>query len=184
MKSVQLTYPDWCKEMQVRLEKGELEPKYSKYPWFDWAKDRPTRALIQFTDAAPYHCGISLQLGDKSMAQIAELLRLKGIECIKVSVPAAAAAAAAADGTAGTDEIRVEVPAEGKKWSNTRFPSADQVKAGAHAALKALDPQLVEAPWGKLVKDVKDKWGPDGMDGWIVLYNKPYSAKYLAVEYK
>ncbi|KAJ1425293.1 hypothetical protein B484DRAFT_464546 [Ochromonadaceae sp. CCMP2298] len=165
-----LAYPSWCKDMQRASDSGELETG----GWYDWERDRPLRSLITFIDNAPYHLGAAVQLGGKSKGAIAELLRKKGVGRISFQH-------VDKDGVTGLASC--EVPAEGKSFDRG-FPSADQVKEGACAALKELDPLALEAPWNRLLQRVKHHWGPEDIDGWIVVRNAQYTSPQIPVELK
>jgi hypothetical protein len=181
--ATQLTYPDYCKYLQRKLDAGTLmwygEPAAMDKPFYDWDNERPVRFLCSEVDGAPYHCGMNIQLKPLSMEKIAELLRLKEIDSIRVVTHI--------DPTTGKKQyMSYEVPGKGKKWGKKGLPSAAQVQSGARRALKAKDPKLLEEPWRRIVRSEKNNWGPPGRDGWIISQNMPYAASkdVVAVEFK
>ena len=180
--AVMLTYADYCKFLQRKLDAGTLllekgEPAPNDKPFYDWFNDRPVRSLVLLVDGAPYHCGMTIQLKSKSMEQIAELLRLKGVASIEVLTHI--------DVNGGKHYMNYEVPGKGKKWGKKGLPSAAQVLKGARRAFKHADPTLLEEPWRRLLREKKDAWGPANRPGWIVSQNMPYAASkdWVPVEF-
>ncbi|KAJ1383748.1 hypothetical protein B484DRAFT_461635, partial [Ochromonadaceae sp. CCMP2298] len=100
------TYPEWCKQMQLRLEAGELDVPADQ-PFFDWQRGQPARALVLSLDNAPYHKGIACQLNSKTKGEMAAILRVKPVKKIEFNVV-----------NANGDTVRgqAEVPEKGKDW--------------------------------------------------------------------
>lgn len=173
--AVKLTYPPWCRERQREFEAGTLDPPAEK-GFYDWEADRPLRALHMQMDNAPYHWGVTCQLASMSKEAIGTLLWDKGVR--EVLFPHTSA-------TGEPITARAEVPKPGtaQKWKSG-FPSKPQLLAAAKTALLTLDPQLVEPPWQKLLRSVKDEWGPPGEDGWEVDPACPYVSDEIAIELK
>jgi hypothetical protein len=75
----------------------------------------------------------------------------------------------------------VDVPLPGSNWK-VGHPTADELREAALKEIRSRKPELMEAPWMRLVAEVKDKWGSDDLDGWIVSFNIPSTSPFISIE--
>ncbi|KAJ1400437.1 hypothetical protein B484DRAFT_471193 [Ochromonadaceae sp. CCMP2298] len=110
------TYPEWAKQMQLRLEAGELPDVPLSKPFFDWERGQPARALVLSLDNAPYHKGIAVQLSSKTKGECAAILRTKGVGIIEFT---------ATNEIGAQVRANAEVPPLGAIWESG-WPNAAQ----------------------------------------------------------
>lgn len=168
MVSVELTYPDFCKELQKRKDNGTLEPP-SAHDFWDKENNKPSRQLIMIIDNAPYHQSLQVQLASKSKKDYALYLRGLGIETIKF--------------TRGETQHNVEVPTQGNDWQKN-YPNAEELREVTMAIILEKKPLLVQPPYAILMDSKKNGvWG-NGSKGWVTLNSAPYVANQVSVELK
>lgn len=179
MVATELTYPDWCKEAQAKLDAHKAGTKC--YPFFKdnekafWEVNsdgvgRPARELIMIMDNAPYHKGIQCQLGSKTKEEIGNILRQHGIEEIRTT-------------RKNGDHMNYEVPSKGTPWKHGD-PTAEELRVAALQASKSKDPFFDKPPYEFIVKSKKGQWGPEDSPGWSIIPSAPYVSAHIAVELK
>jgi len=165
----QLTYPEFCKHLQRLHDTNKLVPPIpADQSFYDFELDRPTRALIECIDNAPYHHGIAIQLSSKSKPEIIKILQDKGINSVAYDTT----------NEAGNPmKLHVELGniAKGK-------PTLPQLIKAARDALLVKFPQLVTPPYEQLMKNMQGKWGPEGSNSWTVIFTAPYTSTQIPVE--
>ena len=168
MVSVELTYPDFCQQLQKRKDDGTLHPP-SAHDFWDKENNKPSRQLILFIDNAPYHQSLQVQLASKSKKDYTLYLRGLGVETIQFT----------RDGV----QHNVEVPEQGKDW-HKNYPRADELREVTMNIILERKPSLVQPPYDILMESKRNGvWG-QGPKGWVTYKSAPYVANQVSVELK
>jgi hypothetical protein len=175
-----IVYPLWCRQQQFKMDANTLYPRsdYNFYEFDDETKTtgNPTRQFITFMDNAPYHHGGAANVNSWSKKFILEVLQDKNITSIPTKLP---------DGS----PLLVEVPEKGSAGWPSGHPNAEQVRKGAIAELKIINPTMFEPPWQLVLDKANSTWGglqnkrPRGGGKWWVNYfTAPYTPTFWPIE--
>jgi hypothetical protein len=168
--AVELTYPEFCKHLQVLKDAGTLDPP-SAHDFWDKENEKPARKLINIIDNAPYHQALQVQLSNKSKKDYAMYLRGLGVTQIKFKRE--------------DKEFNVEVPDVDKDWQ-VGFPTAAELREITLQLILSKKPELVKPPYAILMDSKKDGvWGK-GPVGWQTVNSAAYvsSCDQVCVEFK
>jgi len=167
MKAHTLAFPEWCKYAQKKREAGG-DNVFTRFrrDFFDWASNKPLVSLTLVWDNAPYHHGILCNLDTLTKAGIIEILKAK--DCLTIYW-------GRQEKNTATGQMMTKqfvCPIDDCKAG---FPLESELKEFAFHFLYRIDPQLVEAPYRKLMQDCKGKWGAEG-------FNLIFSPEYAAAK--
>lgn len=138
-------YPVFCQELQHKVDNGTLN---NDHGFYDWAHQRPTRELIISADNAPYHHGVSIQLGSMSKEQI---------RCALLKADITTIAYYAKTGLATEASCHTPFPKSA--------PSAPALEEATFEALFKVNPQIVIPPYRKLMEGPAVKEGAEAGPG-------------------